>query len=207
MFIIRQQFIQEYFKLLSTAGCVSALLVVWSEASQHWSLQAIGWGQVLVRKWQPMPVNSQQNLCCQCPCFHSEPQLPLMSTGHPPILNGNSDLVSYELTALFPGSWWVWDPVCILQEYSFCFLQFCTIYAVTPHCPSKPNSLGTPLSVARPSGYEDQHRVQNFHPHGRTSLVYLFSSLWVIHLYDKIWFYHDCTPPTISLWLLLCLWM
>ena len=107
MFIIRQQFIQEYFKLLSTAGCVSALLVVWSEASQHWSLQAIGWGQVLVRKWQPMPVNSQQNLCCQFPCSHSEPQLPLMSTGHPPILNGNSDLVSYELTALFPGSWWV----------------------------------------------------------------------------------------------------
>ena len=22
-----------------------------------------------------------------------------------------------------------------------------------------------------------------------------------------IWFYHDCAPPTISLWLLLCLWM
>ena len=73
---------------LSTSGCVSALLLVWSEASQHRSLQAVGWGQVLVRKWQPprepMPVNSQQNLCCQCPCSHSEPQLPLIFTGHPP---------------------------------------------------------------------------------------------------------------------------
>ena len=23
----------------------------------------------------------------------------------------------------------------------------------------------------------------------------------------RIWFYHDCTRPTVSLWLLLCLWM
>ena len=34
-------------------GCVPALLVIWPEASQHWSLQAVEWGQVLVRKWQP----------------------------------------------------------------------------------------------------------------------------------------------------------
>ena len=27
---------------------IPALLVVWLEASQHWSLQAVGWGQVLV---------------------------------------------------------------------------------------------------------------------------------------------------------------
>ena len=27
--------------------CISALLVVWLEASQHWSLRALGWGQVL----------------------------------------------------------------------------------------------------------------------------------------------------------------
>ena len=185
---------------LSTSGCVSALLLVWSEASQHRSLQAVGWGQVLVRKWQPprepMPVNSQQNLCCQCPCSHSEPQLPLIFTGHPPILNGNSDLISYELTALFPGSWWVWDPVYIFQGYSFCFLRSCTISAVNPHCPSKTDSLGTPLSVVMPSGYEDQHGVQNFHSHGRTSLVYLFSNLWVIYLVWKdlilSWLHPSC---------------
>ena len=32
-------------------GTVSALLVVWPEASQHWTLQVVGSGQVLVRKW------------------------------------------------------------------------------------------------------------------------------------------------------------
>ena len=32
-------------------GCIPALLVVWS---QHWSLQAVGWGQVLVTKWRPL---------------------------------------------------------------------------------------------------------------------------------------------------------
>ena len=29
-------------------GCFPVLLVVWPEAFQHWSLQAFGWGQVLV---------------------------------------------------------------------------------------------------------------------------------------------------------------
>ena len=29
-------------------GCVPTLLVVWAEASQHWSLQTVGWGQVSV---------------------------------------------------------------------------------------------------------------------------------------------------------------
>ena len=31
-------------------GCVPTLFVVWPEVSQHWSLQAVGWGQVLVAK-------------------------------------------------------------------------------------------------------------------------------------------------------------
>ena len=29
-------------------GCVPTQLVVWLELSQHWYLQAVGWGQVLV---------------------------------------------------------------------------------------------------------------------------------------------------------------
>lgn len=29
-------------------GCVPTQLVVWPVASQHWSLQAVGWGQILV---------------------------------------------------------------------------------------------------------------------------------------------------------------
>ena len=30
-------------------GCVPALLVVWPEASQHWSLQAVEWGHLGVK--------------------------------------------------------------------------------------------------------------------------------------------------------------
>jgi len=45
-------------------GCVPTLLVVWPEKSQHWSLQVVGWGRVLVRKWQPprglMPISTCQ---------------------------------------------------------------------------------------------------------------------------------------------------
>ena len=34
-------------------GCVLTLLVVSPEASQHWNLQAVGCGQVLLSKWKP----------------------------------------------------------------------------------------------------------------------------------------------------------
>ena len=105
--------------------CVPALLVVWPEASQHWSLQVIGWGQVLVRKWQPprglMPMSTPQNYHRQCPCSHSEPQLPRISTRDPPLLAGNSGSVSYEVIVFSPESWCAQDPVCTLQQWSFCF--------------------------------------------------------------------------------------
>ena len=59
-------------------GCMPTLLIIWPEASQHWRLQAFGWGQVLVRKWQPsrglVPMKTPQNYHCQCPCPRSEPQ-------------------------------------------------------------------------------------------------------------------------------------
>lgn len=34
-------------------GCVLTLLVVWPEVFHHWNLQAVGWGKLLVPKWQP----------------------------------------------------------------------------------------------------------------------------------------------------------
>ena len=42
--------------------CVPTLLVVYPEASQHWSLQAVGWGQVLVPKWQPLRERTPRNI-------------------------------------------------------------------------------------------------------------------------------------------------
>ena len=60
----------------------------------------------------------------------------------------------------------------------------------------------------RSPGWEAWHQAQNLHNSGRTSLALLFSG-FVGHAPGKygIWFYRDCTPPTISLRLLLCLWM
>ena len=58
-------------------------LAVWPEASNHWSLQAVGWDQVLVRKRQLprglMPVSIPQNYYCSV-------FVPVVSHSHPPIL-------------------------------------------------------------------------------------------------------------------------
>ena len=118
-------------------GCVPALLVAWHEASQHWSLQAVRWCQVLVRKWWPLggltPMSTPQNYRCQCLCPCSRPQLPPTSAGDPPILAGKSGLGFYEATAFFPGSWCTQEwGFCALQEGSFCFPQSYGIPAVKP---------------------------------------------------------------------------
>lgn len=79
------------------------LLIVCTEASQHCSLQAVEWGLVSVRKWQPlgelMPISIPQNYHGHCLCLQRqrcEPHLPLASEGDPPILAGRSG----------PGSIW-----------------------------------------------------------------------------------------------------
>ena len=106
-------------------GCVPARLVVWPEASQHWSLQAVGWGQVLGRKgWPPggpTSMSTLQNYRCQflCPC--SEPQLPPASARHPPILAGRSGPVSHKTTAFFPESWLHTRPCVYPPRVKFLF--------------------------------------------------------------------------------------
>ena len=47
-------------------GCIPSLLVVWPEGTQHWSLQAVRWGQW----WSSgglIPIGSSQNCCWQVP--------------------------------------------------------------------------------------------------------------------------------------------
>lgn len=57
------------------------LFVVWPEVLQHWSLQAVGLGQILLRKYWPpggfMPTGNPQNTYHQYLCPYSEHQLPL----------------------------------------------------------------------------------------------------------------------------------
>ena len=54
-----------------------------------------------------MPRSTSQSFCCQCPCPHSEPQLPPTSAGDPPTLAGRCGSVSYGSTAPSP-----WAPMC-----------------------------------------------------------------------------------------------
>ena len=79
-------------------------------------------------------MSSCQSRHRECPCPHSEPQPPRSPTfaGDPPTLTGKSDPVTYEVTAFFPGLWCTPDPVCNLQERSFCFPQSCGNPAVKP---------------------------------------------------------------------------
>ena len=88
-------------------NCVPALMVVLPEISQHWSLQAVGWGLILGPKCQPpgelAPMNTPQYLHHQCPCPQSEPHPPPTSPGDPPRPPGRSGLGSYEVTVFALG--------------------------------------------------------------------------------------------------------
>ena len=103
--------------------CVSAHLVAWPETSQHWSLQAVGWSQILTlmtggrfSKWcLPVPASASARIhslevapangYCQCRCPQGEQQLclPLQET---PTLAGKSSPGCYQITAfaLGPGA-------------------------------------------------------------------------------------------------------
>ena len=163
-------------------GCVPALLVVWPEESQHWSLQAVGWGQVLVRKWWPpgglTPMSTPQNYCRQCFCPCSKPQVPA-STGDPPILAGKTtqSLMRLLLFSLVHMRRCVHPPrVEFVSPSPVEFLWS------NQWWPSKPDSLGAPPPIARPPGWGAWHGAQNLHSCRWTCVVNLFSSLWVTHL-------------------------
>ena len=47
------EFSMTFSILFSIIGCAPILVVVWPEAFQHWSLQVVGWSQILVPKCGP----------------------------------------------------------------------------------------------------------------------------------------------------------
>ena len=71
--------------------------------------------------------------------------------------------------------------------------------------PSSPDLLGIPSPFVGSLCWEAWVVVQKLHNSARTTLVLLFSSLGDLPSTCGIWFYHDCTPPTVLLGLLLCL--
>ena len=81
-----------------------------------------------------------------------------------------------------PGSWCIQDFVYALQEWSLCFPWSCGNPVIKYWWLSKSDSLGIPSPFAGSLGWEAWCGVQNLHNSGRTSLVLLFSSLWVSYL-------------------------
>ena len=135
---------------------------------------------------------------------HSHP-LPLQET----LQHQQVGLVQSRMGSLLPppGSWCAHYPVCDLQEWSLCFPQSCQSPAIKSRQPSKPDSLGIPPPIAGPPGWEDWLGAQNPHSSGWTSVVCVLQFVSHPPSGYGIWFYCDCAPPTISLWLLRCLWV
>ena len=107
---------------------------------------------------------------------------------------------------LSPGSWHTQDFVCALQEWSPCFPLSCESPASKFHWTPKSGSLGSPSPFARSPGWEAWYKAQNLHKSGRTSLILLFSRLWITHPEGMGFDFIIFVPFLISLWLPLCLW-
>ena len=156
-------------------------------------------GLVLVGEWRPpgglMPMSAHQSCCCQChfPC--SEPHPLPTSKEDPLVLAGRSFSISYEVTAFFLVHA---RPCGCPPRMEFLFLQSCGIPALKPCCPSKSESLGDPPTIDRPQVCEAWHGDQDFHSYGRTSMVSIFSSLWVTHLAGVGFYFIMITPLLLS---------
>ena len=95
-------------------------------------------------------------------------------------------------------SWYTQDLICALPNWSLCFPWSCESPIIKTCWLSRSDSLGDPSLFVRSPGWEAWRGIQSLHNSERTSLVLLFSSLWVTTWQYEIWFYHDCAPPSIS---------
>ena len=154
-----------------------------SEASQQWSLQAVGWGQVLVPKWWPLgalaPMNIPWGLCHPCLCPQSEPYLIPASPGDPLRSAGRSGPGSYEASAL------PWVPVHMKPGVHPPRVESLFPPVLWSSCTQVPLAFKAKSSDAppnaRPSGWGAWCGAQYSHFCGKTSVIYLFSSLGVAH--------------------------
>ena len=167
---------------------------------------ALWWGL-----WQTLggltPRSTSQNFCCQCPCTQGEPQPPPTSAEDPLTLAGKSGPVSYGVTAPCPGFWCTRYFVCAHQEWSLCFPQSFWSLSV------QSASFKVWFSRISSSCFWTP-RLGCLTWSSEPSLQWVdFCGISVLQFVSHppssygIWFYCDCTPPTISLCLLLCLWM
>ena len=149
-----------------------------------------------------MPSGTFPDCCCQCPhpCHDPLPTHTFTGNLHTSRSFGS---VSCGVTAPF-----LWVLVCAI----FCLCPPRLESLIPPvlwiiiksHWLSRSDSLGIPSPFDGFLVWEAWSGVQNLHNSGKTSLVLLFSSLWVTHVVSMGFdFIMICTLPNISLRLLL----
>ena len=144
-----------------------------------------------------LPVFLSSRWATTTPCLCRRPSTPA----------GRSGSVSYGVTAPSPGSHCTYYFACALQEWSLCFSQSCQSY----------NQILLAFKVwfsRNSSSHCRTPRLGSLMWGSEPSLQWMdFCGISVLQFVCHppssygIWFYCDCAPPTISLWLLLCLWM
>ena len=145
-------------------GCVHTLLVVWSEVSQRWNLQAFGWSQALRRKWAAsqwvLPRTAASSFF-----VHALSHSLSTFTVDPPIAVGRYGPGCYVITTFFlgPGRHTAW------VEFLFppVLWKFCnqTLPAF------KARFSGASLPTVKLLGWRAWRGAQNFHSYGRTSMI------------------------------------
>ena len=96
---------------------------------------------------------------------------------HVQVVSSQSPMGSLPLSS---ESWCIQGLVCALQAWSPCFPQWKSCSQIP--LAFKVRFPGIPSPFVRSPGWEAWCGVQNLHNSGRTSLVLLFSGLWVTHL-------------------------
>ena len=144
----------------------------------------------------------------QCPSACSKPPPSYVSTGDPPTLTGSFCSVSYWVAAPF-----LWVLVCarvclclprleslfppfLWQSHNQILLVFKVRFPGDSQALCRVPGLGSLMWGSKPSQYWE-------------NVFVIIVLQFVGHPLGKyeIWFYHGSAPPTISLQLLLCLWM
>ena len=155
-----------------------------------------------------MTKGTSPDSCCQYPSPSSEPLLNHASTGDPPTLAGSFGSISCGATApflwVFVHTGFCLCPSSLESLFSPVLWKSCNqiLLGFKVRFPGDSQSLcWIPRLGSLMWGSEPSQQWENFF--GFTVLQF------VGHPPSRygIWFYCDFIPPTISLWLLLCLWM
>ena len=127
-------------------------------------------------------MNTPLYFCHHCLCPQGGAELPLASLRNPPRPAGRPSLGTYQITAFSVGPG-TREILCVPFKNEVSISpQPCEASAVKPHWSSKLNALGVSLPGAGLPVWGPWWGAQSSPSCGRTSVIQIFSSLWVAHL-------------------------